>query len=201
MDPEAVSRATLVTAALLALPASAVGRRGPRPGARQLWLAPPRRRSRLPEVKPAVQPLCRVWSDLRSTSSEAAYVLGTRVLGGWLSRRSDLARGSDLPPHAGHSPGASHRAHREQVRKQGSVADRSQGKRQMSSTPLVACAFEFPSGSAIFPSITIGLFQSPPPQARTASCTPVSDRYTRSPPPGSYTKRSVSAMPGLVPAL
>src|SRR5947207_12083223 len=81
------------------------------------------------------------------------------------------------------------------------VEDRSQGKRQMSSTPLVAWAFEFPSGSAIFPSITIGLFQCPPPHARSASCTPVSDRYTRSPPPfGSYTKRSVSAMTGLVPA-
>src|SRR6266699_2590832 len=75
------------------------------------------------------------------------------------------------------------------------------GKRQMSSTPLVAWAFEFPSGSAIFPSITIGVFQCPPPQARSASCTPVSDRYTRSPPPGAYTNRSVSATIGLVPAL
>src|SRR5205807_10310360 len=77
-----------------------------------------------------------------------------------------------------------------------------QGKRQMSSTPLAAWEFEFPSGSAIFPSITIGLFQCPLPHARSASCTPVSDRYTRSPPPfGSYTKRRVSAMTGLVPAL
>src|SRR2546423_15595605 len=71
----------------------------------------------------------------------------------------------------------------------------------MSSTPLAAWEFEFPSGSAILPSITIGVFQCPPPQARSASCTPVSDRYTRSPPPGSYTKRSVSTTTGLVPAL
>src|SRR5205807_10470032 len=71
----------------------------------------------------------------------------------------------------------------------------------MSSTPLAAWEFEFPSGSAILPSITIGVFQCPPPQARFASCTPVSDRYTRSPPPGSYTNRSVSATTGLVPAL
>src|SRR5437660_12417630 len=78
---------------------------------------------------------------------------------------------------------------------------RSQGKRQMSSTPVVPWEFEFPSGSAIFPSITIGVFQCPPPQARFASCTPVSDRYTRSPPPGAYTNRSVSATTGLVPAL
>src|SRR5438067_685349 len=78
---------------------------------------------------------------------------------------------------------------------------RSHGKRQMSSTPLVAWEFEFPSGSAIFPSITIGVFQCPPPQARFASCTPVSDRYTRRPPPGAYTKRRVSATTGLVPAL
>src|SRR6266480_1647060 len=78
---------------------------------------------------------------------------------------------------------------------------RCHGKRQMSSTPLVAWEFEFPSGSAIFPSITIGVFQCPPPQARFASCTPVSDRYTRSPPPGAYTNRRVSATTGLVPAL
>src|SRR6266513_2519317 len=71
----------------------------------------------------------------------------------------------------------------------------------MSSTPLVAWAFALPSGSAIIPSITIGLFQCPPPQVRSASCTPVSDRYTRSPPPGSYTKRRVSTTTGLVPAL
>src|SRR5256885_8129493 len=78
---------------------------------------------------------------------------------------------------------------------------RCHGKRQMSSTPLVPWEFEFPSGSAIFPSITIGVFQCPPPQARFASCTPVSDRYTRSPPPGAYTNRRVSATTGLVPAL
>src|SRR5438876_2047876 len=71
----------------------------------------------------------------------------------------------------------------------------------MSSTPLVAWALALPSGSAIFPSIAIGLFQCPPPQVRSASCTPVSDRYTRSPPPGSYTNRRVSTTTGLVPAL
>src|SRR2546421_10458786 len=71
----------------------------------------------------------------------------------------------------------------------------------MSSTPLAACEFEFPSGSAIFPSITIGVLQCPPPEARFASCTPVSDWYTRSPPPGSYTNRRVSTTTGLVPAL
>jgi hypothetical protein len=33
------------------------------------------------------------------------------------------------------------------------------GSRQMFSTPLVRCEFEFPSGKAMRPSITIGLFQ------------------------------------------
>jgi hypothetical protein len=47
------------------------------------------------------------------------------------------------------------------------------GKVQISSTPTVACSLAFPSGSAILPSTTIGLFQWPLPHSRLAICVPL----------------------------
>jgi hypothetical protein len=48
----------------------------------------------------------------------------------------------------------------------------SYGTRQMSSTPDVCRLFAFPSGSAIRPSTTIGLFQWPLPHSSSAICWP-----------------------------
>src|SRR5690242_18511049 len=56
------------------------------------------------------------------------------------------------------------------------------GNRQMSKTPLVECELALPSGTAIRPSATIGLFQCPPPLARLATRLPVAGSYTRSAP-------------------
>jgi hypothetical protein len=47
------------------------------------------------------------------------------------------------------------------------------GRVQISSTPTVACSLAFPSGSAILPSTTIGLFQWPLPHSRLAICVPL----------------------------
>ena len=49
-------------------------------------------------------------------------------------------------------------------------------RRQMSSTPLVAWSFAFPSGSATRPSTTIGLFQWPPPLSSRVTSAPVVGR-------------------------
>ena len=78
--------------------------------------------------------------------------------------------------------------------------ERDQPSRQMSSTPVVAWSFAFPSGSATRPSTTIGLFQWPPPRGerrderagrRPVDVEPAARRsYTHSRPP---------ATTGLVP--
>lgn len=47
------------------------------------------------------------------------------------------------------------------------------GKVQISSTPTVACSLALPSGSAILPSTTIGLFQWPLPHSKLAICVPL----------------------------
>ena len=52
----------------------------------------------------------------------------------------------------------------------------------MSSTLSAWCAFALPSGSAMRPSATIGLFQWPVPAGRVATALPVVGRYTWSPP-------------------
>lgn len=56
---------------------------------------------------------------------------------------------------------------------------------QMSNTPLVAWSFALPSGSAIRPSATIGLFQWPLPQSNLPSWRPLAASYTYNPPSGS----------------
>jgi len=47
------------------------------------------------------------------------------------------------------------------------------GWRQMSSTPLVAWSFALPSGNATRPSVTIGLFQWPPPALSVVTSFPL----------------------------
>jgi proline racemase len=56
---------------------------------------------------------------------------------------------------------------------------------QMSSTPSVRCSLASPSGSAILPSATIGLFQWPAPAASLAIGRDDDGRYTLRPPLGS----------------
>ena len=55
---------------------------------------------------------------------------------------------------------------------------RNQRARQMVIVPLVAWSFELPSGIAMRPSTTIGLFQCPLPQSSVASTAPVAGSYT-----------------------
>jgi hypothetical protein len=47
------------------------------------------------------------------------------------------------------------------------------GRLQISSTPDEACLLALPSGRAILPSTTMGLFQWPPPLSRSAICLPL----------------------------
>ncbi len=56
------------------------------------------------------------------------------------------------------------------------------GRRQMSNTPLVRWALAFPSGSAMRPSATMGLFQWPSPASSSASSRPLVASYTYNPP-------------------
>src|SRR4051794_13416122 len=71
----------------------------------------------------------------------------------------------------------------------------------MSSTPLCAWSFAFPSGSATRPSTTIGLFQWPAPLGSAATSRPLVGTYTFRPPPGAQTQRRPPATTGLVPPL
>ena len=92
------------------------------------------------------------------------------------SDRAQRAR-NPLRPAPARAPSSESRPRVAEPRQSGAVPSGTDyGTCQMSSTPLVAWSFAFPSGSATRPSTTIGLFQWPPPHGSVATSLPVPGR-------------------------